>query len=91
MIFDNRTYPSWPRPGDKLVALENPPKWFYPHYTDIVEDGLANIKPGQEYTVKKCNIYSSWCAVWLEELPDRTEGEERRFHLSFFKWNPKTK
>lgn len=77
----------WPKAGDKLIAKDILPDWFYPHFTDIVEDGKANIIPGQEYTVKDCEVHSSWCAVWLEELPPLPDQSDRFFHLSFFNWN----
>jgi hypothetical protein len=73
----------WPEKGTKLKAKDVLPELVYPMFTNIVEDAHNNIEPGKEYTVSKCNVYSSWCAVWLEEFPDN----DRHFHLSFFKWN----
>ena len=71
---------NWPKSGDKLKFL-TANKNFYPHYISIVDFAKKNLVEGQEYTVRKCEVYSSWCAVWLEEF----EGD-RYFHLSMFEW-----
>ncbi len=73
---------NWPKAGDKLTPKAELPKFVYPHFISIVEDAHENLKPDTVYTVRKCEVYSSWCAVWLEEF----EGD-RKFHLSFFDWN----
>lgn len=76
---------NWPKPGDKLKVKDVIPEHFYPAFTNIIKDGRDNLHPGEEYTVEKCEIYSSWCAVWLKELPSKDE-KDRLFHLSFFDW-----
>lgn len=76
----------FPNAGDKIVAKEVFPKWFYPHFTSMVKDGLENIVPNKEYTVAKRELYSSWCAVWLEELSDTEERTDRHFNLGFFNY-----
>jgi len=69
-----------PKPGDKLKFL-TANKNFYPHYISVIEFAKKNLIEGQEYTVRKFEMYSSWCAVWLEEI----EGDHY-FHLSMFEW-----
>lgn len=70
----------WPHIGDK-VKFKGAHGWFYPHHTDVIQFAKDNLKVGQIYTVRKCEVYSSWCAVWLEEI----EGDNL-FHLPMFEW-----
>jgi len=70
----------WPSVGDK-VRFENAKGIFYPHYTNIIQFAKDNLKVGETYTVRNCEVYSSWCAVWLDEI----EGDHF-FHLSMFEW-----
>jgi hypothetical protein len=77
----------WPKVGDKLKTHQTFPKFFYPHFIDMVKDGNENLEPEKEYTVKRREVYSSWCAVWLEELPSTKERPDRFFNLGFFEWN----
>lgn len=72
---------NWPKPGDKLTFRGIGEKeWFYPHFTNIIDNAKKNLIPGQTYTVTKSKVYSSWCAVWLDELP----GEDNKFHFTMF-------
>lgn len=69
----------WPKKGDKL-RFKGVPKFVYPHFTNIIEKAQNKLTVGQEYTVEKSEVYSSWCAVWLEG----NEGEDDLYHLQFF-------
>ena len=70
----------WPEIGDKVQFL-GADGFFYPHFTNIIEFAKDHLHFGQIYTVRQCEVYSSWCAVWLEEI----EGDNK-FHLSMFDW-----
>jgi hypothetical protein len=70
----------WPETGDK-VRFQGADGKFYPHYTNVIQFAKDNLMLGQIYTVRNCEVYSSWCAVWLEEI----EGDHF-FHLSMFEW-----
>ena len=70
----------WPEIGDK-VRFKSAEGVFYPHFTNVIQFAKDNLKVGEIYTVRKCEVYSSWCAVWLEEI----EGDHF-FHLSMFGW-----
>lgn len=70
----------WPEIGDK-VRFQGADGMFYPHYTNVIQFAKDNLKVGEIYTVRNCEVYSSWCAVWLEEI----EGDHF-FHLSMFEW-----
>jgi hypothetical protein len=56
----------------KLAAM--PPFWF----SNIVKDAQEFLKEGEIYTVKAVHPASSWCAVELEEIPNK------EFALSWF-------
>lgn len=70
----------WPQVGDKVkfVSAEGV---FYPHFTNVIDFAKKNLSCGREYTVRQCEAYSSWVAVWLEEI----DGDHF-FHLSMFEW-----
>jgi hypothetical protein len=71
---------TWPDPGDKVKFL-TAEGWFYPHFTNIIANAKNKMRPGQIFTVRKIEIYSSWAAVWLEELE-----EDDHFHLQMFEF-----
>ena len=71
--------PRWPKIGDKVKFL-TAEGWFYPHYTNVIANAKAKLRMGEIYTVSKCEVYSSWCAVWLEGFG------EHFFHLSMFEF-----
>ena len=73
----------WPKVGEK-VRFIGADGIYYPHYTNVIKNAKDNLVVDQEYTVRKCEVYSSWCAVWLEELL----GEENLFHLPMFERFP---
>jgi len=65
----------WPAKGDKLVCKKNDLRhWF----TSVVIN-CAKLQIGGTYTVKECNVASSWCEILLEEM-------EGSFSLSAFDW-----
>jgi hypothetical protein len=70
----------WPEIGDK-VRFQGADGMFYPHFTNIIQFAKDNLKVGEIYTVRNCEVYSSWCAVWLEKI----EGDHF-FHRSMFEW-----
>ena len=71
----------WPEIGDK-VRFQGADGMFYPHYTNVIQFAKDNLKVGEIYTVRNCEVYSSWCAVWLEE-----KGlSDAFFHLQMFEW-----
>lgn len=74
----------FPKAGDKLVVKKIFPEFFYPHFRDMVEDAKNNLIPGEIYTVKKCEVYSSWSAVWLEEIQPSKDRNDRFFNLTYF-------
>jgi hypothetical protein len=77
---DNNRDSRWPNAGDKVKFLTAEGR-FYPHYTNVIANAKANLITGKIYTVRKCEAYSSWCAVWLDEM-----GEDDFFHLSMFEF-----
>ena len=70
----------WPKVGDKVKFL-TAEGMFYPHFTNIIANAKEKLHTGGIYTVRKCEVYSSWCAVWLDEL-----GEDGYCHLSMFEY-----
>jgi hypothetical protein len=66
---------NWPAKGDKLVCNKTELK----HWFRSVIENCAKLEIGQTYTVKECNVASSWCEILLEEL-------EGSFSLSVFDW-----
>lgn len=65
----------WPAKGDKLVCKKNDLQ----HWFKSVKENCAKLKIGETYTVKECNVASSWCEILLEEM-------EGSFSLSAFDW-----
>lgn len=66
----------WPAKGDKLVCKKNNLK----HWFRSVMENCTKLQIGETYTVKECNVASSWCEILLEEM-------EGSFSLSAFDWN----
>lgn len=77
-LLSNKQY-TFPTVGDKLI-FTGVPKFYYPHFTCMKARAEKDLKVNQEYTVRKVEVYSSWCAVWLEGI----DGERDNFNLSFF-------
>ena len=65
----------WPSKGDRLVAKNNQIQ----HWFRSVIENCAKLEIGREYTVKSCEVASSWCLIELEELSGG-------FSLSAFEW-----
>lgn len=79
--YNGRRKWEWPRAGDKVKFLGADGD-FYPHYVNIIRFAKKNLKVGEIYTVRRCEVYSSWCSVWLEE-----KGlSDPFFHLQMFEW-----
>jgi hypothetical protein len=74
-----RKQPPFPSVGDKLKFL-SVPEIYYPMYTNMKDLAEKNLQPNQICTVRKVTVHSSWCAVWLEEIP----GEDNYLNLCFF-------
>jgi hypothetical protein len=66
--------PDFPTPGAKLKYKGTHIFWF----TNLIENAEKNLVKGQEYTLKKIDVASSWCHIWLEETGDID------YSLSFF-------
>ena len=64
----------WPKVGSKVTF--NGVKTFW--YWSVIKAAQELLEVGKEYTVSKCEPFSSWVAIELEEFP------EKRFTLSFF-------
>jgi hypothetical protein len=69
---------AWPKSGSKATFRgTTQPFWF----TNILKDANDLLEIGKEYTITKIELASSWCAVILEEFPDK------KFSLSWFTYN----
>jgi len=64
----------WPKIGSKVTFKGTHMFWF----VNIVKDANELLEVGKEYTITKLELASSWCAVIIEEFPDK------KFSLSFF-------
>lgn len=71
----------WPCKGHK-VKFKGADGRFYPHFVNVVEFAKRNLKIGEIYTVRNCEVYSSWCALRLEGAG----LSDAFFHLSMFEW-----
>jgi len=67
----------WPKEGSKVRFKGVHQFWF----VNIVKDANELLDLGKEYTIKKLELASSWCAVILEEFP------EHKFSLGFFEYD----
>ena len=65
----------WPKAGSK-ATFKGTTKWFW--FTNILKDANDLLEVGKEYTITKIELASSWCAVILNEFPDK------KFALSWF-------
>lgn len=73
-----KTQNEFPSVGDKIKFL-GVPEFYYPMFTSMKKLAEDNLKIGQICTVRRVEIYSSWCAVWLEEIPGEKNYLSRRF------------
>jgi len=67
----------FPVPGAKLKYKGTHVFWF----TNLIENAEKNLVKGQEYTLKKIDVASSWCHITLEETGDVD------YALSFFTYD----
>jgi hypothetical protein len=74
---------NWPeKEGEwigRKVTFKGVPSIYYPMFTDVGQKARELFVVGQEYTITKCSIYSSWIAIELE-------GVEGKYHLQFFNY-----
>lgn len=70
----------WPETGD-LLTFGGVPKYYYMMSETMKSWAADNLILGNAYKVSKCEVYSSWCAIWLEGI-----SEEVYFNLNFFEW-----
>lgn len=64
----------WPKTGSKATFNGSTKFWF----TNIIKDAKELLEVGNVYTIRKIELASSWCAVILEEFPDK------KFALNWF-------
>jgi hypothetical protein len=74
-----KTQIPFPSVGDK-IKFRGVPNIYYPMFTPMKKLAENNLKIGQICIVRKVEVYSSWCGVWLEEIP----GEDNYLNLMFF-------
>ena len=65
----------WPKSGSK-VTFKGTTEWFF--FQNILKDANDLLEIGKEYTITKIELASSWCAVIIDEFPDK------KFSLSWF-------
>jgi hypothetical protein len=65
-LMPARDRPTWAKVGDKLRFIEPQKLW----HTDIYENAVRLLVPGQIYTISHIRCASSWTAVCLEETGD---------------------
>ena len=65
----------WPKSGCK-ATFKGTTEWFF--FQNILKDANELLEIGKEYTITKIELASSWCAVILEEFPDK------KFSISWF-------
>lgn len=70
----------FPEPGTEIEFIGG--EFAYPCFRERIDFANNNLIIGQTYKVKRTEVYSSWCAVWLDGF-----GEEWNdfFHFSLFK------
>jgi hypothetical protein len=69
----------WPKVGDKVKYKGGGFTWF----KDIAENAEKHLKLGEEYTLARITVNSSWCSVTLEETGNIV------YSLSFFDYEEK--
>jgi hypothetical protein len=57
--------PEFPQAGD-VLKFTGVPAFYYPQFTNMRVYANEHLVVGNQYTVSKSEIYSSWCAVWVE-------------------------
>lgn len=63
--MNSELYPEFPQTGD-ILEFKGCPAFYYPMFTNLREYANKNLVVGEKYVVTKSEVYSSWCAVWLE-------------------------
>jgi hypothetical protein len=67
----------WPKAGSK-ATFGGTSEWFF--FQNILKDANDLLEIGKEYTITKIELASSWCAVTLDEFPDK------KFSLAWFSY-----
>lgn len=77
--FKKRLIKDFPEPGTEVEFKGG--DMAYPMFKERIDFANQNLVIGQKYKVTKTEVYSSWCAIWLDEF-----GQEERdfFHFSLF-------
>jgi hypothetical protein len=74
-LKNSKPMKQWPKRGTKVTFKgTTQPFWF----TNILKDANELLEIGKEYTITKIELASSWCAVIIDEFPDK------KFSLSWF-------
>lgn len=73
-------YGVFPIPEEQ-VKFNGVPDFLYPNYSDVRENAEKKLVKDKIYTVARCHIYSSWCAIWLKEI---SLDDKDCFHLQMF-------
>jgi hypothetical protein len=68
----------WPKAGSK-ATFKGTTEWFF--FQNILKDANDLLEIGKEYTITKIELASSWCAVILDEFPDK------KFSLAWFTYD----
>ncbi len=63
--------------GQKVI-FKGVPEFYYPMFTNVAADAKRLLGVGEEYTVTKHEIYSSWQSFELEGIPGF-------YHTQFFR------
>jgi hypothetical protein len=75
----DETMKIWPKLGDKIRYKGTTTTWF----KDLIENAENHLKLGEEYTLARVTVNSSWCSVTLEETGDTV------YSMSFFEYEEK--
>jgi hypothetical protein len=68
----------WPKAGSK-ATFKGTTEWFF--FQNILKDANDLLEIDKEYIITKIELASSWCAVILDEFPDK------KFSLSWFTYD----
>jgi hypothetical protein len=75
----DNTMKIWPKVGDKIKYKGVTTTWF----KELIENAENYLKVGEEYTLARITVNSSWCSVVLKETGDAV------YSLAFFEYEEK--
>jgi hypothetical protein len=75
--------PIWPEVGDKVTFI-GVPQFYYPQFPKMRTFCDANLTVGQEYTIHKLRVNSSWVSVYIVGF------EQEMLNWAFFRKAIKT-